>query len=65
MLDKKEKEAEAREKKHKEDAIRADVMMVELIADLNISMNAVSTLMSAIKIIKVQISFSTMQNKHF
>ena len=56
LADKKEKEArereeaEAKEKKLKEDTIRAEVMMVELIADLNLSMNAASTLTSAFKV---------------
>ena len=35
--------------KLKEDTIRAEVMMVESIADLNLSMNAASTLTSASK----------------
>ena len=44
-------EADAKEKKNlREDTICAEVMMVELIADLNISMNAASTLTSAFKV---------------
>ena len=40
-----------KKKKLKEDTIRAEMMMVELIADLNLSMNAASTLPSAFKVI--------------
>ena len=50
LAHKKEKEAETKEKTLKEDTIRAEVMMVELMADLNLSMNAVSTLTSAFKV---------------
>ena len=54
-LEKKEREmkekaaAEAKEKQLKEDTIRAEVMMVELLTELNLSMNAATTLTASFK----------------
>lgn len=42
-------EAEAREKRLKEDNIQAEVMVVEMIAQLNLSMNTASTFSSTFK----------------
>ena len=49
----------------------AEVMVVEMIADLNLSMNTASTLTSAFKVMfqdsnyKNTDTFSAVQNKHF
>ena len=50
-------------KKLKEDTIRAEVMMVESIADLNLSMNAASTLTSVLKVISMTQPFQN-SSKH-